>query len=61
MGTVPPCFRHYGIRAWLEAATANPYDELFGKMFNTGRVVQDEYQKNVDNIFDQYLGGMNKK
>lgn len=44
-----------------EAAPANPYDELFGKMFDTGRVVQDEYQKNVDNIFDQYLGGMNKK
>lgn len=44
-----------------EAAPANPYDELFGKMFDTGRVVQDEYQKNVENIFDQYLGGMNKK
>ena len=44
-----------------EAAPANPYDELFGKMFDTGRTVQDEYQKNVDNIFDQYLGGMNKK
>lgn len=44
-----------------EAAPANPYDELFGKMFDSGRAVQDEYQKNVDNIFDQYLGGMNKK
>ena len=44
-----------------EAAPANPYDDLFGKMFDTGRVVQDKYQKNVDGIFDQYLGGMNKK
>lgn len=42
-------------------STANPYDELFGKMFETGRVVQDEYQKNVDSIFDQFVSGMDKK
>lgn len=40
---------------------ANPYDDLFGKMFDTGRTVQNEYQKNVDGIFDQFLGGMDKK
>jgi hypothetical protein len=40
---------------------ANPYDDMFGKMFDTGRAVQDDYQKNVDGIFDQFLGGMNKK
>ncbi|MEW7007005.1 DUF937 domain-containing protein [Lentilitoribacter sp. EG35] len=40
---------------------ANPYDELFGKMFDTGRTVQNEYQKNMDGIFDQFLGGMDKK
>lgn len=40
---------------------ANPYDNLFGKMFDTGRTVQNEYQKNMDGIFDQFLGGMDKK
>jgi len=44
-----------------EQSSANPYDELFGKMFESGKTVQDEYQKNVDNIFDQFLGGMDKK
>lgn len=44
-----------------EAPKANPYDNMFGKMFDTGKTVQDEYQKNVDGIFDQFLGGMNKK
>lgn len=40
---------------------ANPYDDLFGKMFDTGRTVQKEHQKNMDGIFDQFLGGMDKK
>lgn len=40
---------------------ANPYDDLFGKMFDTGRAVQNEHQKNMDGIFDQFLGGMDKK
>jgi len=32
--------------------------DLFGEMFDTGREVQDNYQRNVDSIFDQYLKGM---
>ncbi|MEM5471956.1 DUF937 domain-containing protein [Hoeflea sp. AS60] len=38
----------------------NPYDELFGKMFESGKEVQQGYQKNVESIFDQYLQGMNR-
>lgn len=44
-----------------EKAAENPYDDLFGKMFDTGRAVQKDYQKNMDTIFDQFLGGMDKK
>ncbi len=32
----------------------NPYDDLFGKMFETGRQQRDEYQKSVETIFDQF-------
>ena len=39
----------------------NPYDDLFGKMFESGREVQQGYQKNVESIFDQYLQGMNQR
>ncbi|MBU4529160.1 MAG: DUF937 domain-containing protein [Hoeflea sp.] len=39
----------------------NPYDDLFGKMFDSGREVQKGYQKNMESIFDQYLQGMNRK
>lgn len=38
----------------------NPYDDLFGNMFETGREVQKGYQKSVESIFDQYLQGMNR-
>lgn len=38
----------------------NTYDDLFGQMFDTGREVRDQYQKGVESIFDQYLGGMDK-
>lgn len=37
----------------------NPYDDLFGKMFDSGREVQKGYQQNMESIFDQYLQGMN--
>ncbi|PWW01565.1 hypothetical protein DFR52_102228 [Hoeflea marina] len=40
--------------------SGNPYGEIFGKMFDSGREVQKGYQKNVDSIFDQYLKGMNR-
>ena len=42
------------------ADTPNPYDDLFGKMFDSGREVQQGYQKNMESIFDQYLQGMNR-
>lgn len=38
----------------------NPYDELFGKMFETGRQTRDDYQREVQNIFDQFLKGMER-
>ncbi|WP_417434519.1 DUF937 domain-containing protein [Hoeflea sp.] len=38
----------------------NPYDDLFGQMFDAGKEVQQGYQKNVESIFDQYLQGMNR-
>ncbi|MGD9914860.1 MAG: DUF937 domain-containing protein [Rhizobiaceae bacterium] len=39
----------------------NPYDDLFGDMFDAGSKQRDEYQKNVGNIFDQFLRGMDKR
>jgi len=36
----------------------NPYDKLFGDMFDAGTRVQKDYQKNMDSIFDAYLKGM---
>lgn len=36
-------------------------EDIFGEMFETGRRVQDEYQKNIDNIFDTFLDGMRKR
>lgn len=38
----------------------NPYDDLFGQMFDSGRKVQQGYQQNMESIFDQYLKGMNR-
>ena len=37
-----------------------PYDDLFGEMFDSGRKTRDEYQRNVENIFDQFLRGMDR-
>ena len=39
----------------------NPYDDLFGQMFESGKEVQKGYQKNMESIFDQYLQGMNRQ
>jgi hypothetical protein len=36
----------------------NPYDDLFGPMFEAGREAQSGYQKSMESIFDQYLKGM---
>lgn len=38
----------------------NPYDDIFGKMFESGSAMRDEYQKGMEKIFDQYLKGMQK-
>ncbi|MBD0413076.1 DUF937 domain-containing protein [Oryzicola mucosus] len=38
----------------------NPYDDLFGQMFDTGSKQRDEYQKGVESIFDQFLKGMDR-
>ena len=41
--------------------TGNPYGDLFGQMFDSGKEVQQGYQKNMESIFDQYLQGMNRQ
>jgi hypothetical protein len=33
----------------------NPYDDVFGEMFETGRKARDEYQRATESIFDQML------
>lgn len=38
----------------------NPYDDLFGKMFETGRQQRDDYQKGMESIFDQFRRGMDR-
>lgn len=38
----------------------NPYDDLFGDMFETGSKQRDDYQKGVESIFDQFLKGMDR-
>jgi len=39
----------------------NPYDELFGQMFDSGRKVQEGYQRNMESIFNTYLKGMERR
>ncbi|PLP59358.1 hypothetical protein CYK37_12455 [Mesorhizobium loti] len=39
----------------------NPYDDIFGKMFETGRQQRDDYQQGVEGIFDQFLKGMDRR
>jgi hypothetical protein len=39
----------------------NPYDDLFGDMFETGRKTRDDYQKGTEAIFDKFLQGMEKR
>jgi hypothetical protein len=41
-------------------AAKNPYDDLFGQMFETGRKQRDEYQKGMESVFDQFLRGMDR-
>ncbi|ETA71490.1 MULTISPECIES: DUF937 domain-containing protein [Mesorhizobium] len=39
----------------------NPFDDLFGKMFETGAQQRDEYQKGVETIFDQFKRDMDRR
>lgn len=38
----------------------NPYDDIFGRMFETGRQQRDEYEKTMGSVFDQFLRGMDR-
>ncbi|MEO1746086.1 MAG: DUF937 domain-containing protein [Pseudomonadota bacterium] len=42
------------------SGTKNPYEELFGEMFETGRKTQENYQQSMEQIFDNYLQGMRR-
>ncbi|MCB1455407.1 MAG: DUF937 domain-containing protein [Nitratireductor sp.] len=37
------------------------FEDIFGEMFETGKTVQKDYQRNVESIFDEFLGGMRKR
>lgn len=39
----------------------NPYDDLFGNMFETGAKQRDDYTKGMESIFDQYKKGMDRQ
>ncbi|RWH40916.1 DUF937 domain-containing protein [Mesorhizobium sp.] len=39
----------------------NPFDDLFGKMFETGAQQRDDYLKGVESIFDQFKRGMDRR
>jgi hypothetical protein len=43
-----------------QQGTKNPYDDIFGQMFETGRQQRDDYQKGVESVFDQFLRGMDR-
>jgi hypothetical protein len=43
-----------------EPRPANPMEDMFGQMFETGRTVQKDYEQNVKSIFDQYLRNMDR-
>ena len=43
-----------------EPAPQNPLEDIFGKMFETGRQTQDTYKKGVESIFDQYVQNMDR-
>ncbi|EKF20664.1 DUF937 domain-containing protein [Nitratireductor pacificus] len=38
----------------------NPYDDLFGQMFETGRKSRDDYERGVENIFEQFRQGLER-
>lgn len=38
----------------------NPYDDIFGDMFETGQKQRDDYQKGMESIFEQFTKGMDR-
>jgi len=44
-----------------EAEKPNPYGDLFGEMFETGRKTQQQYQKSMEDIFEGYMKGMQRR
>ncbi len=38
----------------------NPYDDLFGEMFESGAKTRDGYEENIKGVFDKFLRGMDK-
>lgn len=38
----------------------NPYDDIFGDMFESGRKQRDDYQKGMESIFEQFTRGMDR-
>ena len=49
-----------GERSGQQGRKKNPYDDLFGEMFETGSKQRDEYQKGIESIFDQFSRGMDR-
>jgi len=41
--------------------SGNPYDDMFGKMFEAGSNVRDEHEKAMGSIFDQFKRGMDRQ
>ncbi|TIS37989.1 MAG: DUF937 domain-containing protein [Mesorhizobium sp.] len=39
----------------------NPFDDIFGRMFETGAQQREEYQKGMETIFDQFKRGMDRR
>lgn len=39
----------------------NPYGDAFGKMFEAGAKTRDDYQKGVEQIFDQFRKGLDRQ
>lgn len=39
----------------------NPFDDIFGKMFETGAQQRDDYQKGMETIFEQFKRGMDQR
>lgn len=41
-------------------ASDNPLKDILGQMFDTGRKTNEQYQKGMESIFDQYKRGMDR-